>query len=49
MFQSINQSIGLFDDTTSQLTNAITIYIADLECSKAKYPECLAGNDIYRA
>jgi len=25
--------------------NAIAIYIADLECSKVKYPECPADNE----
>jgi len=29
-------------------TNAIAIYIAGLECSKAKYRECPADNDVYR-
>jgi len=30
-------------------TNAIAIYIAGLEYKMAKYPECPADNDIYRA
>jgi len=49
----INQSIHQYSfiwwhDITTDI-NAIAIYIADLECSKAKYPECPADNDIYRA
>ena len=28
-------------------TNAIAIYIAGLECSKAKHPECPAAYDLF--
>jgi len=37
------------DATAATDTNAIAIYIAGLEWSKAKYPECPAAHDIYRA
>ena len=47
--QSINQySFIWWHDITTDI-NAIAIYIADLECSKAKCPECPADNDIYKA
>jgi len=31
----------------SQLTNAIGIYIASLECPNTKYPEWPAANDLF--
>ena len=37
-----------WNDITTD-TNAIAIYIAGLECSEAKYPECPAAYDTYRA
>ena len=47
--QSINQySFIWWHDITTDI-NAIAIYIAGLDSSKAKYPECPADNDIYRA
>lgn len=42
--QSIN--IRLFDDITTDI-KTIAIYIAGLKCSKAKYPECSAANDLF--
>ena len=43
-----NQSIFVYlmDDITAGI-NTIWIYIASLECSKAKYPEWPAANDLF--
>jgi len=46
--QSINQYSFIWWNIKTD-TNTIAIYIAGQECSKAKYPECPAAYDSYRA
>jgi len=50
MYVCINQSILVYLMTRHHNWHKRNCdYIADLECSKAKYPECPTDSDIYRA
>ena len=45
--QAINQYPFIWWNDITTDTNAIAIYIAGLECSKAEYPECPAANNLF--